>query len=60
MWTVIYVTDEVVVANDLKNKLEAMSLKVRIKKRMSENDATDTYEVLVPDAEISLALSQIN
>ena len=60
MWTVIYVTDEVVVANDLKYKLEAMSLKVRIKKRMSENDATDTYEVLVPDAEISLALSQIN
>jgi len=60
MWTVIYVTDEIAVAKELKNKLETMFLKVRIKKRVSAVESTDTYEVLVPDAEISFALSQIN
>lgn len=60
MWTVIYVTDDIAVAKNLKVKLETMFIKARIKKRFAEDSTVDTFEVLVPDAEISFALSQIN
>ncbi|MBQ2897509.1 MAG: hypothetical protein IJE46_04190 [Clostridia bacterium] len=60
MWTVIFVTDEIDVAKNIKQTLEELSVKVRIKKRISKNNEPGTYEILVPEAEVSLALAQIS
>ncbi len=60
MWTVIFVTDEIKVARDMKTTLEELAVKVRIKKRTAKSDEVETYEILVPEAEVSLALGQIS
>jgi len=60
MWTVIFVTDEIGVAKNMKQSLENLSVKVRVKKRVSKNNEPSTYEVLVPEAEVSVALGQIS
>ncbi len=59
MWTVIFVTDEIDIAKNIKLTLEDLSVKVRVKKRISAENEPVTYEVLVPEAEVSLALAQI-
>ena len=59
MWTVVYVTNELDVARSIKEKLAGESVKVRIKKRTSEGTEPETFEILVPDAEVPLALAQV-
>ena len=59
MWTVVYVTNELDVARSIKEKLAGESVKVRIKKRTSEGTEPETFEILVTDAEVPLALAQV-
>ena len=59
MWTVVFVTNEFEIADKIKRDLENESLKVRIKKRSSEDSDPETFEILVPAAEVPLALAQV-
>ena len=59
MWTVVFVTDEFSAAKEIKERLDSISLKVRIKKRTSKEDRPETFEILVPAAEVALALAQV-
>lgn len=60
MWTVVFVTDVYNEAINIKNNLENESLKVRVKKRISEGLEPEVFEILVPDAEVSFALAQVS
>ena len=59
MWTVVYVTNELNVAKNIKNNLENEYMKVRIKRRALEGFEPETFEILVPAAEVALALAQV-
>ena len=59
MWTVVFVSDEFDIVRSIKEKLENESFKVRIKKRASESSEPQSFEILVPDAEVPSALAQV-
>ena len=59
MWTVVYVTNDFNTAQNMKNNLACESLKVRIKKRISKDFEPETFEILVPAAEVALALAHV-
>jgi hypothetical protein len=59
MWTVVFVTNDYVTAKEIKENLEGTSLKVRVKKRTLDDDNPGSFEILVPAAEVSLALAQV-
>ena len=59
MWTVVFVYYEFDIVRNKKEKLENESFKVRVKKRVSEGLEPESFEILVPDAEVPLALAQV-
>ena len=59
MWTFVLVVNEIETAKNIKKNLERASLKVRVKKRNSEESEPGTFEILVPCAEVTLALAQV-
>ena len=46
-------------AKVIKTNLENESMKVRVKKRISSDSEPETFEILVPAAEVALALAQV-
>ena len=59
MWTVVFVTNEYDIVNRIRQDLENVFLKVRVKKRVAEGVKPESFEILVPAAEVPLALAQV-